>query len=120
MRDPTRGGLGNTLNEICQQSGVGMRIREEALPVRAAVRAACEFFGLDPLYIANEGKLMAICAKEDAVALVEAMHAHPLGQDAVLIGEVLEDARGLVRMKTLFGGERLVDWLNGEMLPRIC
>lgn len=120
MRDPTRGGLGNTLNEICQQSGVSMRIKEEALPVRAAVHAACEFFGLDPLYIANEGKLVAICAKEDAAALVGTMRAHSLGRNAALIGEVLDDARGLVRMQTAFGGERLVDWLNGEMLPRIC
>lgn len=120
MRDPTRGGLGNTLNEICGQSGVGMRIREEALPIRAATLAACEFFGLDPLYIANEGKLIAVCAMQDARALVEAMRAHPLGRDAALIGEVTADARGFVRMQTLFGGERLVDWLNGEVLPRIC
>lgn len=120
MRDPTRGGLGNTLNEICQQSGVGMRIDEEALPIRPAVRAACEFFGLDALYIANEGKLVAVCAKEDAPALLAAMRAHPLGCYAALIGEVTDDARGLVRMRTAFGGERLVDWLNGEMLPRIC
>ncbi|SIT52192.1 carbamoyl phosphate phosphatase, hydrogenase 3 maturation protein [Paraburkholderia piptadeniae] len=120
MRDPTRGGLGNALNEICQQSGFSMRIWEEALPIRTTVRAACEFFGLDPLYIANEGKLIAVCARQDAPALVDAMRAHPLGQDAALIGEVTDDARGLVRMQTSFGGERLVDWLNGEVLPRIC
>jgi len=120
MRDPTRGGLGNTLNEICRQSGVGMRIDEQALPIRPAVRAACEFFGLDPLYIANEGKLIAVCERGDSPALLDAMRAHPLGRDAVLIGEVTDDARGIVRMRTTFGGERLVDWLNGEMLPRIC
>jgi hydrogenase expression/formation protein HypE len=120
MRDPTRGGLGNTLNEICDQAGVGMRIREEALPIRAAVRAVCEFYGLDPLYIANEGKLIAVCAINDAAALVDAMRAHPLGRDAALIGEVTDDPRRFVRMQTSFGGERLVDWLNGEVLPRIC
>jgi hydrogenase expression/formation protein HypE len=120
MRDPTRGGLGNTLNEICHQAGVGIRIEEESLPIRPAVRAACEFYGLDPLYIANEGKLIAVCAMADAPALIDAMRAHPLGRDAALIGEVSDDPRGFVRMRTSFGGERLVDWLNGEVLPRIC
>ena len=120
LRDPTRGGLANTLNELCQQSGVGMRINEAAVPVRPAVRAACEFFGLDPLYLANEGKLIAVCAAADAAALVQAMQAHPLGRDAAVIGEVCADAHGFVRMTTPFGGERLLDWLHGEMLPRIC
>ncbi|WP_233869319.1 hydrogenase expression/formation protein HypE [Paraburkholderia adhaesiva] len=120
MRDPTRGGLGNTLNEICHQSGVGIRMREEALPIRPAVRAVCEFYGLDPLYIANEGKLIAVCAMADAPALVDAMRDHPLGRDAALVGEVTDDPHGFVRMQTSFGGERLVDWLNGEVLPRIC
>jgi hydrogenase expression/formation protein HypE len=120
LRDPTRGGLANTLNELCQQSGVGMRIDEAALPIRPAVRAACELFGLDPFYLANEGKLVAVCAAQDAAALVAAMQAHPLGCDAALIGEVCADAHGFVRMITSFGGERLLDWLHGEMLPRIC
>jgi hydrogenase expression/formation protein HypE len=120
LRDPTRGGLANTLNELCQQSGVGMRIDEAALPVRPAVRAACEFFGLDPLYLANEGKLVAVCAAQDAAALVTAMRAHPLAREAAVIGEVCADAHGFVRMTTSFGGERLLDWLHGEMLPRIC
>jgi hydrogenase expression/formation protein HypE len=120
LRDPTRGGLANTLNELCQQSGVGMRIDEAALPVHPAVRAACEFFGLDPLYLANEGKLVAVCAAEDAAALVQAMRSHPLGRDAAVIGQVRADAHGFVTMTTTFGGERLLDWLHGEMLPRIC
>ncbi|QNB14163.1 hydrogenase expression/formation protein HypE [Paraburkholderia tropica] len=120
MRDPTRGGLGNTLNEICAQSDVGMRLDETALPLRAPVRAACEFYGLDPLYIANEGKLIAVCADEDADALLAVMRAHPLGRDAVRIGTVIDDAYRFVRLTTSFGGERLVDWLHGEMLPRIC
>jgi len=120
LRDPTRGGLANTLNELCQQSGVGMCIDEAALPIRPAVHAACEFFGLDPLYLANEGKLIAVCAAEDADALVAAMRSHPLGRDAARIGKVCADAHGFVRMTTSFGGERLLDWLYGEMLPRIC
>jgi len=120
MRDPTRGGLGNTLNEICAQSGIGMYLHEDALPIRAAVRAACEFLGLDPLYIANEGKLIAICAEQDADALLTVMRQHPLGQHAARIGTVIDDPHGFVRLTTSFGGERLVDWLHGEMLPRIC
>ena len=120
LRDPTRGGLANTLNELCQQSGVGMCIDEAAVPVRPAVRAACEFFGLDPLYLANEGKLIAVCAAADAAALAAAMRAHPLGREAAVIGQVCADAHNFVRMTTAFGGERLLDWLHGEMLPRIC
>jgi len=120
LRDPTRGGLATTLNEIAVQSGVGIRLDEAAIPVRPVVRAACEFLGLDPLYCANEGKLTAICAAADAPALLAAMRAHPLGQDAAIIGEVISDPRCFVRARTPFGGERLVDWLNGEMLPRIC
>ncbi len=120
MRDPTRGGLGNTLNELCQQSAVGMRIDEDTLPIRAQARAACEFYGLDPLYIANEGKLIAVCADADADALLAAMRAHPLGRHAARIGTVTNDPHRFVRLATRFGGERLVDWLHGEMLPRIC
>jgi len=120
LRDPTRGGLANTLNELCQQSGVGMIIDEAAVPVRPAVRAACEIFGLDPLYLANEGKLVAVCAAADAAALVKAMRLHPLGRDTKVIGEACADDHSFVRMTTSFGGERLLDWLHGEMLPRIC
>ncbi|QBJ79231.1 hydrogenase expression/formation protein HypE [Aquitalea sp. USM4] len=120
MRDPTRGGLATTLNEIAQQSGVGMRLQESAIPVQASVRAACEFLGLDPLYIANEGKLVAICPAAEANAALAALHAHPLGKQAAIIGEVVADAHQFVRVQTDFGGERLLDWLSGEMLPRIC
>lgn len=120
MRDPTRGGLATTLNEIAQQSGVGMRLQESAIPVQASVRAACEFLGLDPLYIANEGKLVAICPAAEAAAALAALQAHPLGQQAAIIGEVVHDAHQFVRVQTDFGGERLLDWLSGEMLPRIC
>lgn len=120
LRDPTRGGLATTLNEIALQSGVGMMLQEKDLPVTAAVNAACELLGLDPLYVANEGKLVAICAEQDAGKLLEAMRAHPLGKAAAIIGRVHEDARHFVQMTTSFGGRRIVDWLSGEHLPRIC
>lgn len=120
LRDPTRGGLATSLNELALQSGVGMRIREAALPVRPAVAAACELLGLDPLYVANEGKLIAICPPTQAAALLAAMRAHPKGRDAAIIGEVVADPHHFVQMETRFGGERIVDWLTGEQLPRIC
>jgi hydrogenase expression/formation protein HypE len=120
LRDPTRGGLATTLNEISRQSGVGMLLRETDLPIRAEVRAACEFLGLDPLYSANEGKLVAICPSQDAPALLAAMRAHPLGREAAIIGEVIADDHHFVQMETAFGGKRIVDWLTGEQLPRIC
>ena len=120
MRDPTRGGLATTLNEIARQSGVGMLLEESAIPVKPVVAAACEFLGLDPLYVANEGKLVAICAAADGGRLLAAMRAHPLGRDAALIGTVHQDAHHFVQMKTSFGGRRIVDWLTGEQLPRIC
>ncbi len=120
LRDPTRGGLATTLNEIARQSGVGMMLHEDKLPIREQVRAACEFLGLDPLYVANEGKLVAICAPEDAERLLQAMRAHPLGCDAAIVGEVTEDPHHFVQMETAFGGRRVVDWLTGEQLPRIC
>ncbi len=120
MRDPTRGGLAATLNEIAHQSGVGIHLIEAAIPVRAEVEAACELLGLDPLNIANEGKLVAVCAAEDAGKLLAAMRAHPLGQRAAVIGEVAADANAFVQMQTRFGGWRMVDWLSGEPLPRIC
>jgi hydrogenase expression/formation protein HypE len=120
LRDPTRGGVATTLNEIARQSGVGMMLQEAALPVNPAVAAACEFLGLDPLYVANEGKLLAIVAPEDAQTLLAALRAHPLGQQAAMIGTVHEDAQHFVQMTTGFGGRRIVDWLTGEQLPRIC
>ena len=120
LRDPTRGGLATTLNEIARQSGVGMMIEEARLPVRQEVAAACEFLGLDPLYVANEGKLVCICAPEHAAAVLEAMRAHPLGAQAAAIGTVHEDPQHFVQMETAFGGRRIVDWLTGEQLPRIC
>ncbi len=120
LRDPTRGGVATTLNEIAGQSGVGMMLQESALPVQAEVAAACEFLGLDPLYVANEGKLLAIVAAEDVDKLLAAMRAHPLGQRAAMIGSVHADAHHFVQMTTGFGGRRIVDWLTGEQLPRIC
>jgi len=120
LRDPTRGGLATTLNEIARQSGVGMLLRETAIPVRQEVAAACEFLGLDPLYVANEGKLVCLCAPDDAGRLLDAMRAHPLGRDAARIGTAHEDPHHFVQMETGFGGKRIVDWLTGEQLPRIC
>jgi hydrogenase expression/formation protein HypE len=120
LRDPTRGGLATTLNELARQSGVGMTIDEAAVPVERQVEAACEFLGLDPLYVANEGKLVAIVPAARADRLLEAMRGHPLGRRAALIGEVTEDPQHFVQMRTRFGGRRIVDWLAGDQLPRIC
>ncbi len=120
MRDPTRGGLAATLNELAQQSGVGFRIDEASIPIKPEVAAACELLGLDPLHVANEGKLVAIVAPEGAGAALAAMKRHPLGRDAALIGATLADERRFVQMVTAFGGGRIVDWLAGEQLPRIC
>ncbi|ESZ15344.1 hydrogenase expression/formation protein HypE [Mesorhizobium sp. L48C026A00] len=120
LRDPTRGGLSATLNEIAQQSKVGMVIREAAVPVKPEVAAACELLGLDPLNVANEGKLIAICVAQDAETLLAEIRAHPKGRDAAIIGEVVTDQHALVRMKTRLGGMRVVDWIAGEQLPRIC
>lgn len=120
LRDPTRGGLGTTLNEIAVQSGVGMVLDEAAIAVPPQVDAACELLGLDPLYIANEGKLVAVCPAADADALLAAMREHPLAREAAVIGQVVEDAHHFVQMRTRLGGRRVVDWLSGEPLPRIC
>lgn len=120
LRDPTRGGLATTLNELAAQSGCGMLIGQARIPVRTQVEAACEFLGLDPLYVANEGKLVAICAAGDADRLLAVMRAHERGTDAAIIGEVIADSHHFVQMDTRFGGRRVVDWLTGEQLPRIC
>lgn len=120
LRDPTRGGLATTLNEIATQSGVGIVLDEAALPVRPQVAAACEFLGLDPLYVANEGKLVAVVTADASDALLGTMRAHPLGAQAAIVGEVVQDAHRFVQMRTRFGGRRIVDWLAGDQLPRIC
>jgi hydrogenase expression/formation protein HypE len=120
LRDPTRGGLATALNELAQQSGVGMAIDETRIPIKAEVKAACEILGLDPLYVANEGKLVCICSAVAAKRLLAVMQQHPLGRDAAIIGEVIDDEHGFVQMTTAFGGRRIVDWPVGEQLPRIC
>jgi hydrogenase expression/formation protein HypE len=120
LRDPTRGGLGTTLNEIANQSNVGFRLQEGTLPIRPQVNAACELLGIDPIYVANEGKLIAICAERDAEKLLAVMKRHPLGGDAARIGVVTEDPQNFVQLETTFGGSRILDWLAGEQLPRIC
>ncbi len=120
LRDPTRGGLATTLNEIAVQSRVGIRLFEEAIPVRPDVAGACEMLGLDPLYVANEGKLVAILPADAVQTVLDCLHAHPLGADAAQIGEVTEADPGRVFLRTRIGGHRLVDMLRGEQLPRIC
>jgi len=120
LRDPTRGGLAATLNEIATTAGVGIALDEAQIPIAPDVAAACEFLGLDPLNTANEGKLIAICPNADAATLLDTMLLHPLGQNAAIIGEVTEDPAHMVQMTTAFGGTRIVDWLAGEQLPRIC
>ncbi len=120
LRDPTRGGLATTLNELAWQSKVGFSLEERAIPVKPQVSAACELLGIDPLYVANEGKLVAIVAAQDAERVLEAMRAHPLGREAATIGTVVPDAEFFVQLETSFGGSRILDWLAGEQLPRIC
>jgi len=120
MRDPTRGGVATALNEAAVAANCGIRIFERSLPVRPAVRAACEMLGLDPLYVANEGKLLAIVPAEKADALLSTMRGHSLGAEGAMIGEVVADHPGMVAMKSLIGGERIVPLLSGEQLPRIC
>ena len=120
LRDPTRGGLATTLNELALQSSVGMILDEKSIQVKAEVSGACELLGLDPLYVANEGKLICICNAADANKLLAAMHADPLAQEAAIIGKVVADEHHMVQMQTSFGGSRVVDWLASEQLPRIC
>ncbi len=120
MRDPTRGGLSSTLNEIAAQSRVGIVLDERRIPVREEVKGACELLGLDPLYVANEGKLVAIVGPQGADAVLAAMRGHPLGHDAQIIGTVTPDGPGMVTMRTVLGPARIVDMLAGDQLPRIC
>jgi hydrogenase expression/formation protein HypE len=120
LRDPTRGGLASTINEIADQSGVGMLLDELSIPVRSEVAAACELLGLDPLYVANEGKCVVICSEAQADDALRALRAHPLGAEAARIGSVIDDPHRFVQMTTGFGGRRIVDWMAGEPLPRIC
>ncbi len=120
LRDPTRGGLATTLNEVAGKSGVGIAIEEHAVPVRDAVRAACELLGLDPLYVANEGKLVAFVAPAAADAVLATMRAHEYGREAAIIGQVMAEHAGRVVLRTALGARRILDMLVGEQLPRIC
>lgn len=120
LKDPTRGGLATALNEIAQQARVGIAIDEPQLPVRPAVRAACEILGLDPWHIANEGKLLAIVPADQQAAALDAMHADPVGRDAAIIGEVVDEPEEMVVLRTAVGGSRVLDMLVGDPLPRIC
>jgi hydrogenase expression/formation protein HypE len=120
LRDPTRGGVGTALNEIAKSSGVGVAIHEDRIPVRDAVAGLCELLGFDPLYVANEGKLLAFVAPGAADAVLAAMRADPFGREARIIGEVVDRHPGQVVMTTRIGGERIVDMMAGEQLPRIC
>lgn len=120
LRDPTRGGITSALTEIAQSAKVGMLLDEARIPISEEVKGACEILGLDPLYVANEGKLLAIVAAQDVDLVLSVMKSHPLGQHAAVIGEVTSDHPGFIMMKTRVGGTRVVDMLSGEQLPRIC
>jgi hydrogenase expression/formation protein HypE len=120
MRDPTRGGVSSALNELATASEVGVALEEESIPVKHEVRGACEMLGLDPLYVANEGKLIAVVPREQVDRVVTAMRAHPLGRDAAEIGEVVAEHPGMVTLRSSIGGQRVVTMLAGEQLPRIC
>jgi hydrogenase expression/formation protein HypE len=120
LRDATRGGIATVLNEFAQAAEVGIRIDERALPIRDEVKGMCEILGLDPLYLANEGKLVAVVPPAGAAAALAAMRAHPFGRDAAVVGEVHDAPQGTVLLDTIFGGQRIVDMLVGEQLPRIC
>jgi hydrogenase expression/formation protein HypE len=120
LRDPTRGGVTSTLSEIAESARVGVLIEETRIPITEEVKGACEMLGLDPLYVANEGKLIAVVSAAAAPAVLAAMREHPLGSDAAVIGEIVSDHPGFVVMKTRVGGTRVVDMLSGEQLPRIC
>jgi hydrogenase expression/formation protein HypE len=120
LRDPTRGGVATALNEVANQSAVGIELEESSLPVRHEVNAACDMLGLDPLYVANEGKVLVMVAPEDADQVLYKMRQHPLGRDSCIIGRVVSEHPGRVVLHTGIGGRRIVDMLSGEQLPRIC
>jgi hydrogenase expression/formation protein HypE len=120
MRDPTRGGISSTLNELATASEVGIVLDEASIPVRPEVHSACEMLGLDPMYVANEGKLIVVIPDNDVKLLLDVMQSHPLGRDSAVIGEVVQDHAGMVVMRSLIGGQRVVTMLSGEQLPRIC
>ena len=120
LRDPTRGGVATALNEVASQSAVGIELEESHLPVRPGVKAACEMLGLDPLYVANEGKVLVMVAPEDADLVLNKMRQHPLGRESYIIGRVVSGHPGRVVLQTDIGGRRIVDMLSGEQLPRIC
>ncbi len=120
MRDPTRGGVSSALNELAAASRVGVEVSEEAIPIRPEVRGACEMLGLDPLYVANEGKLVAVVPPDDADRLLAAMRSHPLSRDAAVIGEIVAEHPGMVTLRSRVGGQRVITLLAGEQLPRIC
>jgi hydrogenase expression/formation protein HypE len=120
MRDPTRGGLASALNELAAASKVGVKLTEQAVPVRTEVRAACEMLGLDPLYIACEGRLMTVCPPAAVDRLLAVMRANPLGRESAIVGEVVAEHSGMVTVRTAIGGERVVPLLAGDQLPRIC
>ncbi|BAY19059.1 hydrogenase expression/formation protein HypE [Anabaenopsis circularis NIES-21] len=120
MRDATRGGLATVLNEFAMTSNVGIRLHEESIPIREEVKGVCEILGLDPLYLANEGKLVVVVKQDKADQVVSAMKTHPAGKDACIVGEVIASPPGVVFLKTAFGAERIVDMLVGDQLPRIC
>ena len=120
LRDPTRGGVGTVCNELAHDTGLAVVLDESALPIDPAVAGACDLLGIDPLYVANEGKLLAVVAAKEADAAVEALRRHPLGANAVLIGDIRAEPQGIVVLRTSFGGTRIVDMLVGDPLPRIC
>jgi hydrogenase expression/formation protein HypE len=120
MRDATRGGLGTVCNELAQTAGIGVILDEATLPVQPEVLGACDMLGIDPIYVANEGKFVAVLPEAEAEAAVAALHTHPLGQRAAVIGQVVDSPAGMVALRTPFGGSRIVDMLVGDPLPRIC
>jgi hydrogenase expression/formation protein HypE len=120
MRDATRGGLATVLNEFAQSAGVGIRLRQSALPIQPEVEGFCELLGLDPLYLANEGKLVVVVPRSQGEVVLAAMRAHPMGKESQMIGEVIEEPRGFVFLKTAFGTETILDRLVSDPLPRIC
>ena len=120
LRDPNRGGLSSTLNEIAKTANIEIMLDEDALPISEPVKGICEILGLDPLYIANEGKVLIIAPQKDAEKILQIMHRHPEGKDATIIGNVISDQQAIVKLKNTFGGVRIVDMLSGEQLPRIC